>query len=341
MYLKRPTGCKLHNFKATDDKGGELFSIRVTDQYIIAPSSINPETGRPYKWAGGLAIDEVELAEAPEWVLDLITVHEEEAEASEYYKKRDNDFIKELKDYIHVLKSRVDFSQLLESEGIQLTEKHANYNHFDNPFGQSQGQKSFTVWTDSNVATDWHKNKGARCYDVIRFIEEFKGYGFKEAVNYLAEYSGLQRFNFGKDGAAGNGHAEKNGFDAQVVESAIENGDIIGALREIAKLEFATEKELWLKKIKDKTGVTLEALKKDLDRIKNAKEETENSQPTDPLSGYTADEIKEAEHLLKDPDILSKAIEQTARAGYVGEEVNQKTLYLSYTSRKGDTGVSN
>lgn len=48
------------------------------------------------------------------------------------------------------------------------------------------------------------------------------------------------------------------------LDALIENESIIEALREIAKFEFATEQELWLKKLSDKSGITLGALREDL-----------------------------------------------------------------------------
>lgn len=69
FYFRYPEGSK--NYKLSDDKGRELFSIRCEGQYIIAPPSIHP-SGNPYSWATGLGIHEVELADPPEWVLALV-----------------------------------------------------------------------------------------------------------------------------------------------------------------------------------------------------------------------------------------------------------------------------
>ncbi|MFI5323758.1 MAG: primase C-terminal domain-containing protein, partial [Thermodesulfobacteriota bacterium] len=53
------------------ENGRERFSIRGDGQYIVAPPSIL-HSGGTYKWATGLRIHQVELADPPEWVLELI-----------------------------------------------------------------------------------------------------------------------------------------------------------------------------------------------------------------------------------------------------------------------------
>lgn len=54
----------------SQENGRELFSIRTNGQYVVVPPSVHP-SGRPYEWAPGFGIHEVELADPPEWVLDL------------------------------------------------------------------------------------------------------------------------------------------------------------------------------------------------------------------------------------------------------------------------------
>lgn len=135
------------------------------------------------------------------------------------------------------------------------------------------------------------------------------------------------------------------------LDLVIDREDAINFLAEIATIEYASEQEKWLKKLKDKTGITLEALKKDLERIKDSKleeglrkaaEKTEkDTQPADPLSEYTEVEIQKARGILNSPDILDRVIKITEDAGYVGEEINKKMLYLSFTSRLMDDSISN
>lgn len=69
-----------------------------------------------------------------------------------------------------------------------------------------------------------------------------------------------------------------NQFNSKVLDAAIDNRNIIDALREIAKLEFEAEQEIWVKTLSAKTGVTLGALKEDLKRL-NSKAKSQNHQP--------------------------------------------------------------
>lgn len=106
-------------------------------------------------------------------------------------------------------------------------------------------------------------------------------------------------------------------------------------IKEISRLDSNIEKDriagLLASYIKVPAGTIRTELKKQIAPIEN------NPQ----VETYTEEEIHKAEQLLKGPDILSKMTETTARAGYVGEEINQKMLYLSYTSRLMHTGISN
>jgi len=55
---------------------------------------------------------------------------------------------------------------------------------------------------------------------------------------------------------------------------------------------------------------------------------------------FTQKEKEEALKLLNDPCMWDKLIETTEFLGYVGEEVNKKTLYLAAISSKTDQGIS-
>ncbi len=68
IYFRYVEG--MRNYKA-QEIGSELFSIRGDRQYVNVPPSIH-QSGNPYKWCHGLGLDEVELADPPDWVLELI-----------------------------------------------------------------------------------------------------------------------------------------------------------------------------------------------------------------------------------------------------------------------------
>lgn len=90
------------------------------------------------------------------------------------------------------------------------------------------------------------------------------------------------------------------------LDVVIEKENVKESLNEIAKLEFAHEREECLRKLKDKRGFTLEALKEDLEKIreeeelkKAIKEVEANSKSTNPLSAYSQEEIYKAEKNIK------------------------------------------
>jgi len=66
-------------FRAPDFKVGnsvktvaEGIDIRGDGGQVVFPGSIHPDTGRPYTWAPGLSPDDVELAELPADLLDML-----------------------------------------------------------------------------------------------------------------------------------------------------------------------------------------------------------------------------------------------------------------------------
>lgn len=192
IYFRYVEGMK--NYKEHED-GRETFSIRGDGQYVIAPPSIHP-SGKPYTWAYGFGIHEVELADPPDWIMELIANKQAKEEAEHFYKQRHDKYADDLRQYIEELKSKICMSDLLMRLGTERTEKHSKYIQFNCPFHESEGKKSFTVWDDIGVGKDWHDDKN---YDCIEFIRAYKNLGFKEALNYLADYTGTDYYNFGVD----------------------------------------------------------------------------------------------------------------------------------------------
>lgn len=88
-------------------------------------------------------------------------------------------------------------SDLLIHLGAEKTEEKTRYTQFNCPFHESEGKKSFTVWDDIGIGKDWHDEKN---YDCIQFIRAYKNLKFKENLNFLADYAGLDHYNFAVDG---------------------------------------------------------------------------------------------------------------------------------------------
>jgi len=79
LYFRYLEGMK--NYKAHEN-GRELYSIRGNGQYVLVPPSIHP-SGKPYTWAYGLGIHQVELAELPEWIIELVIKREKTTNTNE------------------------------------------------------------------------------------------------------------------------------------------------------------------------------------------------------------------------------------------------------------------
>lgn len=76
-YFKMPKGRNL-KFKNSIRPG---IDIKANGGYVVAPPSVHPETGREYEWDN--PIDEHDIAEAPEWLLQLVSGHNEESAKNE------------------------------------------------------------------------------------------------------------------------------------------------------------------------------------------------------------------------------------------------------------------
>ncbi len=57
--------------------------IKADGGYVVAPPSIHPETGQLYEWELSSRPDEVELAELPRWLLDIVREKSREAKAAQ------------------------------------------------------------------------------------------------------------------------------------------------------------------------------------------------------------------------------------------------------------------
>jgi len=51
---------------------GEGIDVIAEGGYLLVPNSVHPETGRPYRWDVQYGPEEIEPAEAPQWLLDRI-----------------------------------------------------------------------------------------------------------------------------------------------------------------------------------------------------------------------------------------------------------------------------
>lgn len=70
LYFRFPV-----DFEVRNDAGKRLgpgLDIRGEGGQVVAPPTVHPITGRSYEWEDGCGLDEIEIAEAPDWLLDLL-----------------------------------------------------------------------------------------------------------------------------------------------------------------------------------------------------------------------------------------------------------------------------
>lgn len=107
-------------------------------------------------------------------------------------------------------------------------------------------------------------------------------------------------------------------------------------LRELTKLDNEVIRVKTIKTLAQREGANMEAMEADYRKyIPKCK----IPEPV-PVEKYSDEEIKRAQELLKSPDILSRLTAFTERLGFIGEEINQQLLYLSFTSRLMDESIS-
>jgi hypothetical protein len=75
-YYRLPAGVEIRN-----DSGRKLgagLDIRGEGGQVVAPPTIHPTSGRAYEWEDGCSPDEIAIAEAPRWLIALLTVEPEQ-----------------------------------------------------------------------------------------------------------------------------------------------------------------------------------------------------------------------------------------------------------------------
>ncbi len=114
------------------------------------------------------------------------------------------------------------------------------------------------------------------------------------------------------------------------LDGDVENGtDYKIILRELHRLKNEIVRAKTIKALAKREGVNKDAIEKEYRKLIpkdiNKKEQEKEV--------FTPEQVEKAEELLNSPDILSELIEFTKKQGFIGEEDNQKLLFLSFTSR--------
>ena len=106
---------------------------------------------------------------------------------------------------------------------------------------------------------------------------------------------------------------------------------------ELLRLDDEIQKEIILKSIAKKVGVRLGSIQQEYRKKLDNKEDKKDKvkQPE-----YTDEQLENAEELLRSDDLFSRLIIFTKKLGFIGEEINQKIIYLSFTSRLMNDSIS-
>lgn len=121
------------------------------------------------------------------------------------------------------------------------------------------------------------------------------------------------------------------------LELHVDEGTDAGLIfKEIVRLDNKIVHAKTLKLIAKREGVSTDVVTDEYRKHLPKKEEAEKKE----VEVFTEEEISRANKLLKSPDILKDMLAFTEKLGFTGEAINQKVLYLSFTSRIMDKSIS-
>ena len=192
-YFMHPelNGKFIKNHKELDQTNSkEIFSIRCKNQLVLLPPSIHPDSKNPYIWADEYEPWNINFADPPKWIIDLILKDpKEEIKRNNQYSQIDTSS----KDIINEIKSKTSFSDVLIHDfGFQCT-RYSDYITFDCPFHEDGEHHGFAVWDSICGAHDFHDESS---YDVISFVQSYKKCSFAESLEFLAGRIGLDISSF-------------------------------------------------------------------------------------------------------------------------------------------------
>jgi len=107
-------------------------------------------------------------------------------------------------------------------------------------------------------------------------------------------------------------------------------------LDELPRLKDKIFKEQILKTLAKREGVKIELVKVEYQKHIPNKEGNDQS----PQDIFTEVQLEKAKSLLRSPNILRDMVSFTERLGFIGEQINQMLLYLTFTSRLMTSSIS-
>jgi biotin operon repressor len=88
-WYRLPEGVTATNRAILPGVDLKAFGGKAFGGYAVLPPSVHPDTGRRYEWSSGCAPWEVQLAEAPEWLVELLAAPPEKPSCSDAPGRRD------------------------------------------------------------------------------------------------------------------------------------------------------------------------------------------------------------------------------------------------------------
>ncbi len=179
-YFRYKTGFASFNYM---QNGREFFSLRSGGNYIIAPPSIH-SSGGPYLWINGRGLDDIELADPPEWLFEFMSDSVMRELNRDYTYSEHKESIRNL---IQRVNERLKFTELLEGLGL-IGQSHGRYSSYRCPFHPDGEHSDFIVWDEICGAKDFHDGIG---YDPLKFLMKHNGCDFNTALNILKDKTGI------------------------------------------------------------------------------------------------------------------------------------------------------
>lgn len=119
-------------------------------------------------------------------------------------------------------------------------------------------------------------------------------------------------------------------------ERHLTEGTPVGLIiKETGLIKSKIEQEKILKKIAEHAKIPIQTIRDEFSTRNSPKNNVEVLSEE-----FTKEEKILAKELLQSSDILEQMIKVTEVSGYVGEEINKKILYFSFTSRLSDNAIS-
>lgn len=185
FYYRHPDGIDIRNNAST--RLGPGLDVRGDGGFVVAPPSVHPN-GRTYEWDAG---QPDEIAEAPQWLIDLVCEQPHKPAASTLTNVNDGDRPGDL------YAAQVDWQTILEADGWQLHHVDRNGERYWTRPGKDrrEGASATTGWSAADnlkVFTSSMRHAGLEpeeSYTKLGYIAATRHHGdHSAAARTLAEY---------------------------------------------------------------------------------------------------------------------------------------------------------